>query len=178
MKAADDTIDPKASDYSAAVNKMKAAGVDYVFYGGYYAEAAKLVKQMRAAGVNAVFVAGDGVLDQKFVDNAGKDAEGALITATGAPPNVNPDFQKKFNDKYKKDPTLYAPESYDIVNVYLNALAAGNQDKASILKFLTTYDKPGVTKEIKFDSKGEVAGEAVYSYQVSNGKISGSGIIQ
>ena len=39
-------------------------------------------------------------------------------------------------------------------------------------------DKPGVTKEIKFDSKGEVAGEAVYSYQVSNGKISGSGIIQ
>ena len=47
----DDTIDPKASDYSAAVNKMKAAGVDYVFYGGYYAEAAKLVKQLRAAGV-------------------------------------------------------------------------------------------------------------------------------
>jgi branched-chain amino acid transport system substrate-binding protein len=177
LKVADDTIDPKASDYSAAVNKMKAAGVDYVFYGGYYAEAAKLVKQMRAAGVTAVFVGGDGSLDQKFIDNAGKDAEGALITATGAPANVNPDFQKKFNDKYKKDPTLYAPESYDIVNVFLNALAAGKQDRASILNFLTTYDKPGVTKQIKFDSKGEVAGEAVYSYAVSSGKIAGVGVI-
>ena len=86
---------------------------------------------------------GDGALDQKFIDNAGKDADGALITATGAPANVNPDFQKKFNDKYKKDPTLYTPESYDIVNVFLNALAAGSQDRASILNFLTTYDKPG-----------------------------------
>jgi branched-chain amino acid transport system substrate-binding protein len=177
LKVADDTIDPKASDYSAAVNKMKAAGVDYVFYGGYYAEASKLIKQLRAAGVTSTFVGGDGVLDQKFIDNAGKDADGALISATGAPANVNPDFQKKFNDKYKKDPTLYAPESYDIVNVFLNALAAGSQDRASILKFLTTYDKPGVTKEIKFDSKGEVAGEAVYSYQVAGGKISGIGVI-
>jgi len=178
LKVADDTIDPKASDYSAAVNKMKAAGVDYVFYGGYYAEAAKLVKQMRAAGVNAVFVAGDGVLDEKFVSNAGTDANGALITATGAPANVNPDFQKKFNDKYKKDPTLYAPEAFDATNVFLNALAAGNLDRASILKFVAAYDKPGVTKQIKFDDKGEVAGNAVYSYQVKDGKIAGTGIIQ
>ena len=35
-----------------------------MFYGGYYAEAAKLVKQMRDAGVTATFVSGDGPLDQ------------------------------------------------------------------------------------------------------------------
>jgi branched-chain amino acid transport system substrate-binding protein len=178
LKVADDQIDPKASDYSAAVNKMKAAGVDYVFYGGYYAEAAKLVKQLRGAGVTATFVSGDGALDQKFVDNAGKDGEGALLTATGAPPNVNPEFQKKFNDRYKKDPTLYAPESYDIVKIYSDALSAGKQDRKSILEFLGTYDKPGVTKQIKFDSKGEVAGDSVYSYVVQGGKIGGQGIIK
>jgi branched-chain amino acid transport system substrate-binding protein len=178
LKVADDQIDPKASDYSAAVNKMKAAGVDYVFYGGYYAEAAKLVKQLRGAGVTATFVSGDGALDQKFVDNAGKDGEGALLTATGAPPNVNPEFQKKFNDRYKKDPTLYAPESYDIVKIYSSALSAGKQDRKSILEFLGTYDKPGVTKQIKFDSKGEVAGDSVYSYVVQGGKIVGQGTIK
>lgn len=178
LKVADDQIDPKASDYSAAVNKMKAAGVDFIFYGGYYGEASKLVKQLRAASVTATFVSGDGSLDQKFVDNAGKDSEGALLTATGAPPNVNPDFQKKFNDKYKKDPTLYAPESYDIMKVYLDAFTAGKQDRKSILDFLTTYDKPGVTKQIKFDSKGEVAGDAVYSYVVQNSKIVGQGLIK
>jgi branched-chain amino acid transport system substrate-binding protein len=178
LKVADDQIDPKASDYSAAVNKMKAAGVDYVFYGGYYAEAAKLVKQLRGAGVTATFVSGDGALDQKFVDNAGKDGEGALLTATGAPPNVNPEFHKKFNDRYKKDPTLYAPESYDVVKIYSSALSAGKQDRKSILEFLGTYDKPGVTKQIKFDSKGEVAGDSVYSYVVQGGKIVGQGTIK
>jgi len=178
LKVADDTIDPKASDYSAAVNKMKAAGVDYVFYGGYYAEAAKLIKQMRSAGVTAVFVSGDGSLDQKFVDNAGADANGAILTATGAPSNVNPDFQKKFNDAYKKDPTLYAPEAYDITNVFLAAIAACNKDRPTILKFVSAYDEPGVTKQIKFDDKGEVAGDAVYGYEVENGKIVGTGLIE
>jgi branched-chain amino acid transport system substrate-binding protein len=73
---------------------------------------------------------------------------------------------------------LYAPEAYDAVRVFLDAIAAGNQDRASILKFVAGYDKPGVTKQIKFDSKGEVAGDAVYSYEVKAGKIVGSGIIQ
>ena len=156
---------------------MKAAGVDYVFYGGYYAEAAKLVKQMRAAGVTAVFVGGDGSLDQKFIDNAGKDAEGALITATGAPANINPDFQKKFNDKYKKDPTLYAPESYDIVNIFLNALAAGSQDRGVDPHVREHLRQARRHQADQVRRKGEVAGEAVYSYQVSGGKISGVGII-
>jgi branched-chain amino acid transport system substrate-binding protein len=35
LKVADDTIDPKGSDFSAAVNKMKAAKVDFVFYSGH-----------------------------------------------------------------------------------------------------------------------------------------------
>jgi branched-chain amino acid transport system substrate-binding protein len=178
LKVADDQIDPKASDYSAAVNKMKAAGVDTVMYGGYYAEAAKLVKQLRSAGVTATFVSGDGSEDPKFVDNAGKDGEGALLTATGAPPNVNPDFQKKFNDKYKKDPTLYAPESYDVIKVFVDAFAAGKQDRKGILDFISTYDKPGVTKQVKFDAKGEVASDAVFSYVVQGGKIVGQGIVK
>ncbi len=76
LKVADDVV-AQGTDPSTAVNKMKAAGVDTVFYGGYYADAAKLVKAMRDAGVTAQFVGGDGVLDQKFIDNAGASAEGS-----------------------------------------------------------------------------------------------------
>ena len=39
-----DTIDPKATDYSATVNKVKAADADAVFFGGYYAQAGPLVE--------------------------------------------------------------------------------------------------------------------------------------
>jgi branched-chain amino acid transport system substrate-binding protein len=178
LKAADQTIDAKGTDYSAAVNAMKAAGVDAVFYGGYYAEASNLLKQMRDAGVTATFVAGDGVLDQKFIDNAGaKVAEGALLTATGAPSNVNADFLKKFQTAYKKDPTLYAPEAYDCAKVFLDGLAAKKFDRKGMAAFVETYNKKGVTKQIKFDATGEVAGDAVYAYVVKDGKIEGEGQI-
>ena len=66
-----DTIDPKAADFSAAVTKMKDAAPDVIFYGGYYAEAAKLSTQLRDAGVTSQLVFGDGVKDQAgFVVNA------------------------------------------------------------------------------------------------------------
>ena len=48
-----DTIDPKATDYSATVTKVKAAAPDAVFFGGYYAEAGRLSKQLRDGGVTA-----------------------------------------------------------------------------------------------------------------------------
>jgi branched-chain amino acid transport system substrate-binding protein len=176
-KVADDTIDPKASDFSAAVNKMKGAGVDAVFYSGYYAEAAKFVKQMRDAGLEAVFVSGDGSLDPKFVENAGAAAEGALLTATGAPSDVNPDFAAKFQAKFNTPPKLYSPEAYDCAKVFLAAIAAGNVTRESIAAFIDAYDQPGITKQIKFTPEGEPAGDAVYSYKVEGGKIVSTGII-
>lgn len=177
LKIADDTIDPKGSDFSAAVNKMKAAGVDTVFYGGYYAEAAKLIKQMADAGVKAQFVAGDGVLDPKYIENAGAAAEGTMLTATGAPSDVNPEFQKKFQAKFKKDPAIYSPEAYDCAKVFLAAIKAGKNTRAAISAFVETYNAPGITKQIKFTADGEVAGEAVYAYKVEGGKLVAKGII-
>jgi branched-chain amino acid transport system substrate-binding protein len=177
LKVSDDQINPKESDYSAAVNKMKAAGVDTVFYGGYYAEAAKLIKQMADAGVKVQFVAGDGVLDQKFIDNAGASAEGALVTATGAPADVNPAFQAKFKAKFGKDPAIYSPEAYDCASVFLAAIKSGKTTRKAIGAFIDAYDAPGITKQIKFTPEGEVAGDAVYAYQVTGGKLVPKGII-
>src|SRR5205823_327990 len=61
-----DHVDPKSQDFSAAVNKVKAANVDAVFYGGYYSEAGRLKKQLSDAGVKATFISGDGSLDAGF----------------------------------------------------------------------------------------------------------------
>jgi len=170
-------IDPKAADYSAAIETMKAAGVDTVFYGGYYAEAAKLVQQMRDAGVEATFVAGDGVLDMAFVDNAGPAAEGAYLTATGAPADVNAEFQAAFNEKYGTDPALYSPEAYDCAQVFLQGIAAGNVTREALAAWVESYDAEGITKQIKFDATGEPEGDAVYYYVVESGAIVAKGLI-
>ncbi len=177
LKVSDTQIDPKSSDFSAAVNQMKAAGVDTVFYGGYYAEAAKLAKALADAGVKAQFVAGDGVLDTKFIENAGAASEGALLTATGAPADVNAAFQAKFKAKFGKDPAIYSPEAYDCAQVFLAAIKAGKTNRKAIAAFVSAYDAPGITKQIKFTPEGEVAGDAVYAYQVTGGKLVPKGII-
>jgi branched-chain amino acid transport system substrate-binding protein len=171
-------IDPKAADFSAAVQAMKAANVDTIFYGGYYAEAAKLVKQIRDAGLTAKFVSGDGSLDKGFVDNGGSATDGAYLTATGAPADVNADFQAAFNKAYKTDPALYSPEAYDCAQVFLAGIAAGKVTRKDLADFVSAYDAPGITKQIKFDATGEPVGNAVYYSVVEGGKIVAKGLIK
>ncbi|MEO6125153.1 MAG: branched-chain amino acid ABC transporter substrate-binding protein [Ilumatobacteraceae bacterium] len=173
----DATIDPKAADYSAAVTAMKDSGVDVVFYSGYYAEAAKMVTQLREAGVTATFVSGDGSLDIAFAENAGDAAEGAYLTATGAPPDVNPEFAAKFNKKFGTDPALYSPEAYDAASVFLAGIAAGKVTRADLATFVSAYDAPGITKNIKFDATGEPEGSAVFYTIVEGGKLVSKGLI-
>ena len=177
LSVKDAQIDPKAADYSAAVTAMTSANVDTVFYGGYYAEAAKLVSQLRDAGFEGTFVSGDGSLDTGFVEGAGEAGTGAYLTATGAPPDVNPEFQAAFKAKYGTDPALYSPEAYDIARVFLAGVAAGDVTRASLAEFVTAYDEPGITKQIKFDATGEPAGSAVFYTVVEDGKLVSKGLI-
>jgi branched-chain amino acid transport system substrate-binding protein len=178
LDVANATIDPKAADFASAVAAMKAKNVDTVFYGGYYAEAAKLVTQLRDAGVTAKFVSGDGSLDVGFIKGAGKAAEGAVLTATGAPSDVNKAFADKFQKKFGTAPALYSPEAYDCAMVFLDAITAGKVTRADIAAFIESYDKAGITKQIKFDATGEPAGSAVFYNVVENGLLVAKGLIK
>ncbi|MGE0877545.1 MAG: branched-chain amino acid ABC transporter substrate-binding protein [Acidimicrobiia bacterium] len=169
-----DKTQEKQTDFAAVVTKVKAAAPDAIFYGGYYGEAGPLTKQLRDAGVKATFVAGDGVKDPGYVEAAGKTAaEGAILTCPCQPVEK---YSKDFIDAYKKiakgqEPQTYSAEAYDAANVFLEALVAGKTDRKAINDFIGTYDKPGITKQIKFDAAGEVTDKSVYAYTVKAGAI-------
>lgn len=170
-----DTIDTKATDYSATVTKVKAAAPDAVFFGGYYAQAGPLAKQLKDGGVTATFVSGDGSLDAKFVSLAGDAGNGAVITCPCAP---SPDaFATAYKAKFNTDPGTYAPEAYDSAYAFLSAIAAGKVTRADINTYLKTIDIPGLTKQIKFDAQGETAAKNTYVYKVGGGKITPSGSV-
>jgi branched-chain amino acid transport system substrate-binding protein len=176
---ASDSIDPKAADFSAAVSKMKEAAPDAIFYGGYYAEAGKLAKQLRDAGVTATLVFGDGVKDNGFIEAAGPAADGSIITCTCADGASNAEFAAAYTAKFPGEtPQTYGAEAYDAAKAFLAAIAAGKTDRAGVLEFLGTYDAAGVTKQIKWDETGEVAGNAVYAYKVEAGAIVALGLIE
>lgn len=176
---ASDSIDPKAADFSAAVSKMKEAAPDAIFYGGYYAEAGKLAKQLRDAGVTATLVFGDGVKDNGFIEAAGPAADGSIITCTCSDGASNAEFAAAYTAKFPGEtPQTYGAEAYDAAKAFLAAIAAGKTDRAGVLEFLGTYDAAGITKQIKWDETGEVAGNAVYAYKVEAGAISVIGLIE
>jgi branched-chain amino acid transport system substrate-binding protein len=174
---AESTITAGAPPYTSAIDAMVAGGVDTVFFSGYFSDAALLVSQMRDAGVEATFVSGDGSLDPAFIEGAGAAAEGAYLTATGAPSDVDADFATAFEEMHGTEPRLYSPEAYDIANVFIQGMLAGNCDRASMLEWVNGYDGAGITKQITFDEGGEPTGDAVFYWIVEGGELASKGII-
>ena len=165
-----DGIQQKQTDFGPSVTKVKASGADALFFGGYSPEAAPLIKQLRAAGWNGTFVVDDGVKDQSYIDNAQSAAEGTIITCPCAPPDAAPDFAAAYKKAYNVDPNTYSGEGFDAAQILLDGIAAG-KDRASMVDFVKSYDKKGVTKQLKFDSKGESSEVHVFAYTVESGKI-------
>ncbi len=172
-----DSIDPNGSDYTSTVNKIKAAGSDAVFFGGYYSNAGKLAKQLRDAGSQAKFFSGDGSLDQNLIKIGGAAVNGAFMSctcqlATTASDNAN---VKKFAESYKSangvEPGTYSAEGYDIAKILLAAIDAGNKTPDAINTYLKTVNYDGVSKPIKFDDKGDLAGGTAYIHEVVGGQI-------
>jgi branched-chain amino acid transport system substrate-binding protein len=182
--AVTDSIDPASQDYSATVTKVNDAGVDAVMYGGYYAEAGRLRKQLVDGGVTATFISGDGALDPGFIDAAGAEAaEGAILTAAAffSPDGYTggADFGARFTAASDGNaPGLYSAEGFDGANLLLSAIAAGNQDRASINTYLDGVTFEGLTKTFKFHPNGELDGPvAIYATVVQGGELVGLGQI-
>jgi branched-chain amino acid transport system substrate-binding protein len=174
--AVNDSIDPNGSDYSSTVNKVKPAGVDAVFFGGYYSAAGKLVKQLKDGGVTARFLSGDGSLDAKIIEGGGAAAEGALLTCTcsSAVGSTDPavvKFAADYKAKFNSDPATYSAEGFDAANAFLMAIDAGKTAPADINTFITAIDFKGVSKQIKFEPNGELAGKLLFVTEVKSGKL-------
>jgi len=168
-----EAIDPKGSDFSSTVNKVKAANVDAVFYGGYYESAGRLMKQLRDGNVAATFVAGDGSLDAKFVDNASGKGEGAVLLA----PGFYTATDQSFIDDYKKlnsgaDPGLYSVEGFDAANHILAAFKAGKATRADVNTYIGTTPYKGLLKNYQYTDTGELQGGGdIIVHEVKSGKV-------
>jgi branched-chain amino acid transport system substrate-binding protein len=173
------TIDPKSQDFSAAVNDAKAANPEVIMYAGYYQEAGRLKKQLTDAGVTAKFISGDGSLDPGFITAAGAAAaEGALLScpcnwANETSTGKLGDFYKAYKADINKDPGTYSPEAYDVANIYIDGIKAGNTTRAKMLDYVEKgvgkYE--GVSKTIEFADNGNIKTPTLFVFEVKNGKI-------
>jgi branched-chain amino acid transport system substrate-binding protein len=166
-----------ASDYSSTVAKVNAAKPGVIVYGGYYAQAGRLLKQLRDAGVTATFASGDGSLDRQIIAGAGAPAaEGAVLACPcnipfGATEGALADFTKRYKAAVDVDPAIYSTEGYDAATLFINAVKAGNTTPDAINTFISGANLDGLSKKIAFKPNGEPDVNAIFIYRVKNGAL-------
>lgn len=159
-------------DYSALVSKMKGAGVDVVYVGGYHTEAGLMVRQAREQGYNVQLVSGDALVTDEYWKITGKAGEGTLMTFS-PDPRKNPaaaGVVKKFRA------TNYEPEGYTLYTYgAIQAWAqAVTQAKSTNWKKVADTLRKGkfdtVLGKIGFDKKGDVTAPGYVFYVWKDGK--------
>ena len=73
-------INPGEKDYSAIVTKLKSAGADFVYFGGYHPEAGLMLRQAADQGYKPQMMTGDSLATSEFWQISGPAGEGALFT--------------------------------------------------------------------------------------------------
>ena len=162
----------KTTDFNAILTSIKGTDAQLLFYGGMDAQAAPMIKQMHALGITVPLMCGDGARTAEFLKLVGSEANGVIGSLPGIPLAVmpgGPAFQKKFEAKYGVI-QLYAPYAYDAMRMIAAAMQqAGSIDSEQFHPVLITMQYPGVTANIRFDDKGDLADSAVSLYKAEDG---------
>jgi len=166
--AGEDRVTTGQTDFQPTVTKILDADADAVFFGGYYPEAQVFIKQLRGAGFEGAFVVPDGVKDPSYIEVAGEDAEGTIVTCPCVPGETVDEFSDAYTEMFNEEPGTYGPEAYDAANVFLDGIAEGITDRAEMNEFVSNYDAEGISKNVSFDETGESEEVPIWSYEVKN----------
>jgi branched-chain amino acid transport system substrate-binding protein len=151
-------------DFSAAVTQIKNVRPDAIFYGGYYAEAAILIRQLRDADVSATFASGDATNDPEFVKEAGDAAKDALLSCPCAP--AAGDFAARYENEFAQQAGTYSAESYDLATIMVRGVDAGQATRSELLDYMHHYRGQGVAHMYQWTSNGELADARIWMYKV------------
>jgi len=171
----------KATDFKAILTKMKGRNPDAIFYGGMDATGGPMLKQARELGIKAVFSFGDGACTDKMKELAGdKNADGFICSQAGLPvAAASKSFLDAYKAKYKVDPIIYAPFTYDAANLLIAAMQkADSADPAKYLPDLQKISYDGATGHIEFDDKGDRKNAEVTIFTMKGGKLDPVAIVK
>ena len=155
------------SDYSAVITKLKSAGVDFIYYGGYHPEMGLLLRQSAEQGLKTRIMGPEGVGNPEINAIAGPAVEGMLLTLP-ADFSANPKnaaIVKAFKDK-KRDPAgAFQLSSYAAAQVLIDSIKAVGDNPAKVAEHLhkASFETPIGTGA--WDKKGDLKSFEFQIYQ-------------
>ncbi|MDH3229913.1 MAG: branched-chain amino acid ABC transporter substrate-binding protein [Alphaproteobacteria bacterium] len=159
-------------DYSALVSKLKQAGVDVLYVGGYHTEAGLIVRQMRDQGMKTMLMSGDALVTDEYWAITGAAGEGTLMTFS-PDPRKNPVAAPVVEEFRKKgiEPEGYVLYTYGAIQAWAQAVEkTGSTDTKKVIAALHSNQFETVLGKIGFDAKGDVTAPGYVFYEWKNGK--------
>jgi branched-chain amino acid transport system substrate-binding protein len=166
---------PGERDYSALVSRMKQAGIEVIYIGGYQTEIGLIIRQAKEQGMKVTLIGGDSLVSNEFWQITGATGEGTLMTFPSDPRRrpTAATVVKEFKDK-GIDPEGYVLYTYAAIQVWAEAATkAGTTDPKKVaaeLKSGGPWDS--VLGKINYDDKGDVKDSDYVFYVWHNGSYS------
>lgn len=166
-----EAISAGEKDYSALISKMKQAGIELIYLGGYHPEAGLIVRQAKEQGLTAPLMGGDALVDKQLWAISGTAGQGTLMTFDSDPRKIPEN--KAIIEKFKAggyDPEGYTLYTYAAVQVWAQAATTAKSVKtADVEKAMRAGTFKTVLNDIKFDAKGDTTSPAYKVYVWKDG---------
>ena len=146
-------------DFSALIARLRQAGVDFVYYGGYHPELGLLLRQSAEKGLKVRFMGPEGVGNSEISAIAGQAAGGMLVTLPMAFDQApqNQALTEAFRRR-KQDPSgPFVFTAYAAVQVIAEGIArSGGTDPEAVAEALRGGSFETPTGTLNFDDKGDL----------------------
>ena len=169
------------TDFKAILTNIKAANPDIIFAPSSITTAPLIIKQARELGITATIAAGDTWENSTIIENAGKDAEGVVISTffdEAEPANDEAAaFIKGFKEylvKNKQEDIIPAVSAlgYDSYLAAIKAIETANStDTTAIRDALKGIQIDGVTGSITFNETGDANKDIAFIKTIKDGKF-------
>ena len=183
-----ETMDPKATDFSAQLAKIKASGGDTVFVTTAVEQITLILKQAKDQQLGArIITTGGSNSPEQLIQQAGEAANGSLHLVFFTPwftdAVKNPDVANKFvaawnEKKYPVGGLTEGFRGWDGIHVIVEGIkAAGKADSEAITTALWGVKVKGINGDIAFIKQGPAGKEsaqnvpAVYLVKIDGGKV-------
>ncbi len=164
---------PGAADYSSVIGKVRQKGAEVLIFGGYYADASKMLGNMRDREFDIPMIGPDGLKDQGFLQLAGPNAEGVYASGpqdTSANP-MSIEAAKAHQAKYGTPPGAFFDNAYTAALALLTAIEnAGSTEVDKVMAALHDKEVDTPMGKVRFDKNGDAIGVGMSMYQIKDGK--------
>jgi branched-chain amino acid transport system substrate-binding protein len=161
--------------FASEVAKVKAAGVDAVYYAGYEVECPYLRADLRDAGLSGLtFMASDGCFLAATIDNSDGAAEGMYVTGFAPSPKTSVDqtWTQAYQAVEYRNPDTYSVNGYSAMQVLVEgAKKAGSLNSAKVADAIRSLDLTTPLGKVQYQDNGDLRDAKIYTFQVKNGEF-------